>query len=201
MLPSAFSIAHRGNRGAAHVIGAGGLGDGRQLALAAERRQRGHRGHRDRGIVLRRLLDQLAERVIAHAAVGLVADDVREHRRHRRCAPRRRGARARRCRPWRTRSATRGRAGRARGSLRCGCWGRGAWTWIAGGACREFPWVVQTPAAPRAAGRCLPLRCVAVSGPSRSDRALESGKDGIIARLRCTACIGHRTCISITNLH
>src|SRR6185503_183890 len=37
-----------------------------------------------------------------------------------------------------------GRRDPARGSLRCECWDRDAWTWIADGAYREFPWAVQT---------------------------------------------------------
>jgi hypothetical protein len=45
-----------------------GLGHLCQLTLAPERRERGNRGHRHAGIVLRRLLDQLAERMIADAA-------------------------------------------------------------------------------------------------------------------------------------
>ena len=144
------------------------------------------------GVVLRRLLDQLAERVVAHAAFGFVADDVGEHRRHRRCAPPRRAARARRYRPWRTRSATRCRPDRARESLRCGCWGRGAWTWTAGGACREFPLVVQTPAAHEPAGAFLPV-CY-FSSPSMRKRcavqqrgiiALNQGAQGAYGAVGC----------------
>ena len=74
-------FANRRNRGAADLFGTGRLGHRRQLALAAERRQRRHRGHGRGHVVLAGLLDQLAERMIAHAAFRLVADDVREHRR------------------------------------------------------------------------------------------------------------------------
>src|SRR6185436_15513234 len=52
----------------------------------------------------------------------------------------------------------------ARESLRCEYWGRGVWTWTEGGACREFPLVVQTPAAHEPAGAFLPVCYFSRSG-------------------------------------
>ena len=72
-------IAHRGNRRATHGVRTRALGHGRQLALAAERRQRRHGGRRDLGIVLGRLLEQLPDGMVANPGVGLVAGDVGQH--------------------------------------------------------------------------------------------------------------------------
>ena len=173
-------FANRRNRRAADFFGTGRLRHRRQLALAAERRQRGHRGHRRGGVVLAGLLDQLAERVIAHAAFRLVADDVGEHRRiadarHRHAADARVGVVLRE-------RVERLEVGRdpARGSLRCECWDRGAWIWTGGGACREFPWVFQTPAALARAPAGAFLVSVSGQWPVTA-RGVRNRKDGIIA--------------------
>ena len=142
-------VAHRGNGGAAHVFGTGALRDGRQLALAPERRQRRDGGHRRR----RRRASTPARRagrprgrarclrircatMSASTAASVMRDTAA--RRTRASASSLANALERRRR----------RRRRSRAPLRFGCWGRDGWTWTAGGAYREFPLVVQTPATP-----------------------------------------------------
>ena len=72
-------IAQRVNGLAAHGFRTGGLGQVRQLALAAERRERRHGRRGLRRVVLAGLLHQLGHRVIAHAGIGFVARDVGQH--------------------------------------------------------------------------------------------------------------------------
>ena len=96
-------VAHRGNGRAAHGFGTGGLGHGRQLALAAERRQRGHGRRRDRGVVLRGLLDQLADARDRARSPPIRCGRCRPARPHRRCATPPPASPAHRHRPWRSR--------------------------------------------------------------------------------------------------